>query len=198
MAHDVVGEVDGHAASASSPRSATAVGEPSSRGARSTLTRPHPPRIRCLQMKRQVEAGFERFGDRFGSTPPLATESDLPGDRLRLRIRPRALFAPQNPPTAVLLRPGRRLPGVSSDPLHAHVVEGGWHGVLVEPQPSTSSGWSRTTPVGKAPFRERRRRSSGGSGRCTRCKTSGATDRLPCRPRVVLRDRLLKWQPRRR
>jgi FkbM family methyltransferase len=84
-------------------------------------------------MKRLVKAGLERFGYRIVRRPPLASDRayEIAPDfeyvlahYLRRRTLQRPFFFVQV----------GAFDGVSSDPLHAHVVEGGWQGVLVEPQ----------------------------------------------------------------
>jgi FkbM family methyltransferase len=85
-------------------------------------------------MKRLVKAGLERFGYRIVRRSPLASD---PAYEIALDfeyvlahyLRRRALQRP-----FFFVQVGA-FDGVSSDPLHEHVVEGGWQGVLVEPQP---------------------------------------------------------------
>ncbi len=84
-------------------------------------------------VRRLVKAGFETLGYRIGRTPPVASDSEFAialdfeyvlAHYLRRRTLARPFFFVQV----------GAFDGVSSDPLHAHVLGGGWQGVLVEPQ----------------------------------------------------------------
>jgi hypothetical protein len=54
--------------------------------------------------------------------------------RRRLRVCARPLSGAPRASTSVLLRAVRAVDGVSYNRLHKHIVDGRWHGVLVEPQ----------------------------------------------------------------
>ena len=84
-------------------------------------------------MKRLVKAGLERFGYVIVRRSPLASDPSYEialdfeyvlAHYLRRRTLQRPFFFVQV----------GAFDGVSSDPLHAHVLEDGWQGVLVEPQ----------------------------------------------------------------
>ena len=84
-------------------------------------------------MRETLKAGLERLGYRIGRLPPLASES-----RFALQIDfdyviAHYLSRRADPRPFYFVQVGA-FDGVTNDRLHAHVREGGWRGVLVEPQ----------------------------------------------------------------
>jgi hypothetical protein len=84
-------------------------------------------------VKRLVKSELERHGYRLSRVPPLASQPDhaLEVDFEYLLAHYLARREPRHPFFFVHIG---AFDGVSYDRLHKHIVDGRWHGVLVEPQ----------------------------------------------------------------
>jgi FkbM family methyltransferase len=81
-----------------------------------------------------MKTRLERIGYRIGRLPPLASEPEFALEVDFEYVLAHYLRRRDNPGPFFFVQVGA-FDGVTHDRLHAHVRDGGWQGVLVEPQP---------------------------------------------------------------
>jgi hypothetical protein len=140
-------------------------------------------------VKRLVKSELERHGYRLSRVPPLASQPDhaLDVDFEYVLAHYLARREPRLPFFFVQIG---ALDGVSFDRLHKHIVDGRWHGVLVEPQAepferlvANYEGLQGLTFINAAVDMER-----GSRPLFVIEDNAGKSNRVPSRPRFLLAE----------